>query len=539
MGRHVERDAETVELHGDFLEEAHEGLARAEELLAHPLDAEGVAGLFRVFHTLKGNAGFLELEPAVELAHTVETLLAQYRDGVKAPKPALLLEATAVASRLVEAVRLAVEQRAEVAPPEELQPFVARLRDEIGRAGEGAQALVEGERGPAVLRETIRVDAERLDTLVEMVGELLVVQSMVTDAPELTSARAKKGLGQLTRLGRELHAQAMRLRMVPLRGLFQKVSRMAGDLSRKTGKPLRLLRDGDEVELDRAMVDKLEEPLLHLLRNAIDHGVEPAADRRAAGKPVEATLTLRALHQGGRVNISLIDDGRGLRRGAILEKARARGLAAPGAEPADAEVWGFIFEPGFSTAAQVTELSGRGVGLDVVKRQVEGLRGRVTVETQPQRGTTFTLSLPLTLAVIDGMLVACREERYVIPSLAVLESLRPAAASWVTLAGQHELVDLRGELLPVIRLDEVLAVPGRRATGPDLAVIVAGQGQKAALVVSDVLAEQQVVIKPLAPGARSADYLSGVAILADGRPGMVLDVERLLAHLGQARGAAA
>ncbi|MBK7859261.1 MAG: chemotaxis protein CheA [Archangiaceae bacterium] len=541
----VERDEELLELTADFLQETAEGLAQVEELLSGPADAAKVDSIFRVFHTIKGVAGLLELPQLVALAHTTETLLNQYREGKKAVAPDWLFDAVAHHRSMLKGLEAAVAAGVALAHHGPVDGFIAQLKEEIERDEALPAKPVEREAAPTAgaraLKETLKVDAERIDTLVEMMGELIVTEAMVANSPEVLAIgapRVRKSLDQLGKMCRYLHELAMRLRMVPVRGLFQKAVRIVHELSKQTGKEVGLEREGEDVELDRGVVDRLEEPLVHMLRNALDHGIEPKAEREAAGKAGRATLRLRALHESGQVVIEITDDGRGLQRDAIVKRARERGLISPDAELSDAEVCNLIFLPGFSTAQKVSELSGRGVGMDVVLRQVQAMHGRVTLSSAEGRGTTIRLTLPLTLAVINGMLVSCAGERYIIPSLAVVEALRPEPQMWATAGQRAEVLNLRGELLEVVRLAPLLGAQ-RREDGTALTVVVEGGGKKVALVVDDVLSEQQIVIKPLSEGAQAADLFSGVAILPDGRAGLILDIDRVVgrsaAPLAEAR----
>jgi len=277
------------------------------------------------------------------------------------------------------------------------------------------------------------------------------------------------------------------------------------------------------------MVEQIADPLVHLIRNACDHGVEAAEARTRAGKSPEATVRLSAYHEGGSIVIELSDDGRGLDREAIVGKALRQGLIRSADGMSEADIDALIFAPGFSTAKVVTEVSGRGVGMDVVKRNVEALRGRVTIHSRPGHGTTFKLVLPLTLAIIDGMLVACGEERYIIPTLSIVESLRPDRQMLVTMAQVNEMVNLRGEILPLLRLDALFGVDGAR-TDPTqaLVVVVEGVGRRVGLLVDEVVAQQQVVIKTLGEGLGDTPYVAGGAILSDGRVGLILNVEQIV-----------
>jgi two-component system chemotaxis sensor kinase CheA len=276
------------------------------------------------------------------------------------------------------------------------------------------------------------------------------------------------------------------------------------------------------------MVERIEDPLVHLVRNAMDHGVETGEERRRAGKPARSTLRLSAYHEGGSIIVELSDDGWGLNRDRILAKAREKGLVAENQELNDVEVHALIFLPGFSTAARVTEISGRGVGMDVVKRNIEGMRGRVSVTSSQGQGSTFRLVLPLTLAIIDGMLVMCGAEKYIIPSLSIVESLRPTEDMISRAAGRGEVINVRGEILPLLRLHQLLEMHGpERPVTEGHVVVVESMGRKVGLVLDDVLTQQQVVIKPVGSGLGDTDYLSGAAILSDGRVGLILNVDRL------------
>jgi two-component system chemotaxis sensor kinase CheA len=584
---HVERDTETVDLIGDFIEEATEALARADELLlgiekSGP-DPAKVHALFRVFHTIKGVAGFLELQEVVSLAHATEGLLNLAREkqiDLDGEPFDVVFDATALLRRQLDDLHRAVEARVAVAVDPEVAMLVVRI-DRAAGMGIGAAPAVKKEyvlrkpKGPpaagaavapasaaapareptvegapraeqpvqprgdgkldrdviAQIRETVKVDLERVDSMVEMIGELIIVESMIIYSPEIAalgSLRLRNYLNQLNKISRDLQNVAMRMRMVPVRSAFQKMARLARDLSRKEGKEVVLEMEGEETEMDRSMVERIEEPLVHLVRNAIDHGVEPVQERKAAGKPGRATVRLAAYHEGGSIVVEISDDGRGLQREAILARAREKGLLEPGIALEDQEIFNLLFLPGFSTAQAVTEISGRGVGMDVVKRNVEGMRGRVTVSSRPGQGTTFRMVLPLTLAIIDGMLIACGPEKYIVPSLAIVESLRPTAEMLAVMAGRGEVINVRGEILPLLRLHRLLELAGEeRDPTESHVVVVEGLGRKVGLVVDDVVAQQQVVIKPLGAGLGDTEYLSGAAILSDGRVGLILNVDRL------------
>ncbi|HEY0469933.1 MAG TPA: chemotaxis protein CheA, partial [Polyangiaceae bacterium] len=390
------------------------------------------------------------------------------------------------------------------------------------------------------VRDTVKVDLERIDSIVEMVGELIIVESMVVNSPELTeasTAKLRNYLSQMTKISRDLQNATMRMRMVPVSGVFRKTARLVRDLSRKTGKLVQLVLTGEATEMDRSMVERIEDPLVHMIRNAIDHAVEPPEERVALGKPAMATLQLSASHEGGSVAIGLSDDCRGLPREIILKKARERGLISDSGETlSDQEVFALIFVPGFSTAAAITEISGRGVGMDVVKRSVEDMRGRVLVDSVRGQGTSFKLILPLTLAIIDGMLVASGDERYIIPSLTIVEALQPTAEMVHEVGDGTELIRVRGEILPLLRLGALFSVPETQHPAELMqCVILESAGRKLGLLVDDILTQQQVVIKPLGEGLGTLELLAGAAIMPDGRVGLILNVDRLGGLSGRRR----
>jgi two-component system chemotaxis sensor kinase CheA len=382
------------------------------------------------------------------------------------------------------------------------------------------------------IRQVIRVDLERIDTLVELIGELVTTEAMVSNAPELeymATSALRAHLGQLTKITRDLQEVGMRMRTVPVRHVFQKMARMVRDLERRGRKRVQLRITGETTEMDRMMVEAIADPLTHIIRNAVDHGIEEPEARRAAGKPEVGTISLAAVHEGGSIFIEIRDDGGGLDRQKVLDRARVTGLVGPDDRLTDEEIDQLIFAPGFSTANQVTDLSGRGVGLDVVKSHVDAMRGRILITSAPGVGTSFRLILPLTLAIIDGMVVACGSERYILPTLTIVESLQPTRGMLSSLAGQQELVQLRGEVLPLLRMSQLFGIDGAK-TDPceGLVVVVESVGHKAGLMVDDVVAQQQVVIKSLGPGLRHVERFSGSAILSDGRVALIVDVDRVL-----------
>jgi two-component system chemotaxis sensor kinase CheA len=317
--------------------------------------------------------------------------------------------------------------------------------------------------------------------------------------------------------------------MVPIKPTFQKMARLVRDLSRKSDKSIRLFTSGDDTELDKRVVDKLGDPLIHLIRNAVDHGLESTRERKAAGKPPEGRITLSAFHKGGSIHIEVADDGRGLDRDAIVEKAASLGLVREDEELNDRNVYNLIFEPGFSTAERVTGVSGRGVGMDVVRRTIEDLRGMVAVNSERGVGTVHSIRLPLTLAIIEGMIVGVGPERYVLPTLSIIRSFRPTPGSVTTVVGKGKMISQNGELIPLISLGGLFGVRGNKTGFVDgLVVVVESEGRRTGLFVDELLGHQQIVIKSLGKSMQGIPGISGGAIMGDGRISLILDVSGLV-----------
>ncbi|HEU4630505.1 MAG TPA: chemotaxis protein CheA [Gemmatimonadaceae bacterium] len=379
---------------------------------------------------------------------------------------------------------------------------------------------------------SVRVRTDRLDRLIDVVGELVIAQSMIAQDPAAHAAQNQILASKVSHAGklvRDLQELAMSMRMVPMKPTFQKLARLVRDLAQTTGKQVELVTDGEETEIDRNMVDVIGDPLVHMVRNALDHGLESPADRVAAGKPATGTLRLSAYHAGGNVVVDLQDDGRGLDRAKILAKARAKGLVFTD-KLSDGEVFDLIFAPGFSTADQISDISGRGVGMDVVKRNVESLRGRIEISSAAGQGTTFSVRLPLTLAVTDGMLVRVGAERYVVPTALIHMSFRPERGALSTVNGRGEMVLLREELMPVVHVHRLLGVPDAVADpAAGILMVVGDQEKRTALLVDELLGQHQLVVKSLGAGLAAVPGISGAAILGDGRVGLILDVAGLVA----------
>ncbi len=406
-----------------------------------------------------------------------------------------------------------------------------------GTGGSAGKAVQRKPSGPAQRRNdpTVKVNMARMDSLVDMVGELVIAQQMVIQDPtveSITEQRFQRNLTHVGKIIRDLQEVAMSLRMVTLKGTFQKMARLVRDVAAKAGKTIKLHIEGEETELDRTVVDEIADPLVHMIRNACDHGIETADKRRAAGKPEAGNLTLRAYHQGGSIVIEIEDDGQGLNRDVILKKAVERGLYSPDRDVSDipdTEVYNLILLPGFSTAETVTDISGRGVGMDVVRRNIEALRGKTEIRSTPGKGSTFVLRLPLTMAIIDGMIVRLGSQRYVIPTLSIEQSFQPRRDQISSVLGRGEVVSVRGSLLPIYRLNRIF----NRNEGIDdptesLLIVLESNDSRCCLLVDEIIGQQQVVIKTLGQGLGRARGVSGGAILGDGRVALILDVDGLI-----------
>ncbi|HQG47911.1 MAG TPA: chemotaxis protein CheA, partial [Sedimentisphaerales bacterium] len=399
-------------------------------------------------------------------------------------------------------------------------------------ASDTRKAKTPGAAGSLATEDKVKVSITRLDSLINLAGELVIAQLMVAEqvnSSESFEHELARKVSHQGKIVRELQELSMAMRMVPVQGVFQKMSRLARDLTRKAQKQVDFVTSGEETELDRTVVDKIADPLVHMVRNALDHGVERPEDRIKAGKNPTGRVELRAFHQAGNIVIELQDDGKGLDKEKIVKKAVDQGLVEPGQELSDEEAFKLIFHPGLSTAEKITSISGRGVGMDVVKKNIEALRGRVDISSIKGQGTTFTIRLPLTLAVIDGQVVRIGHARYIIPINAIVRSLRPTREQISTVQGRGEMVLERGELIPLVRLYRLLGVvPSTEEPTEALIVVVEEDGRKCCLMVDDLLAQQQVVIKSLGEALGRVRGVSGGAIMGDGRVTLILDIPGLV-----------
>jgi two-component system chemotaxis sensor kinase CheA len=554
--------ASDPELIGDFIMESREHLTAIElQLLTldqDPANAEAIHAIFRGFHTIKGMAGFLDLDAVRELAHEVETVLDLARNGklgitstiidrILESKDYLNVWMTDLESMLrtgktstppeagglLEAIRGLVTGGPDVpASAAPATPGLTELAREVAAPPPENLEAAKTQEARHSGAQAIKVETAKLDYLVDMVGEMVISQSLVRHDPDLATGikpRLARNLSQLARITDDIQRTAMSMRMIPVGQLFQKTSRLVRDLSRKVGKQVELELAGEDTELDRNIVEELADPLMHMVRNSVDHGIELPEERVAAGKPAQAHVTLKAGHQAGHIVIQVSDDGRGLAREKILRKARERNLIEAGVtDMPESEIFNLIFHPGFSTADKITDVSGRGVGMDVVRKQVQKLRGRIDVISKPGEGTTFLLKLPLTLAIIDGLVVGVGDQRYIIPIFAVREMFKPAEQAISTIHGRQEMAMVRGTLIPVIRLHQRFNVKPRNEHPWESLLVVAESGNKLfCLMVDELIGKQEVVIKSLGEGMRHIPGVAGGAILGDGRVGLILDPEGL------------
>lgn len=588
-------DAVIDETSPEFVCEAREHIANAENSLLelesdlHNLDL--INTVFRAFHTIKGVSGFMSLAPIVRLTHVAETLLDQARGGKLDLTPGhldLFLRSCDVLGQLIGAIQGGTPPRRSAyealmghlnhaaetgeAPPPHQKPAGATPAPSAepqtsAEAAPAADAPGDSDAAPSAgpatgpalpgpgagaaevkpapaqaqskmpqrIEQTVKVNTTRMDALVDMVGELVIGYQMVYQDEAIQGIRrqhTKRTLGHVSKIIRDLQEVAMSLRLVTLRPTFQKMARLVRDVSAKAGKNIRLHVEGEDVELDRNVVEEIADPLVHMIRNACDHGLEPASERRAAGKEPEGNLYLRAYHQGGSIVIEITDDGRGLKRDKIIEKALSQGIFSADRnidEIPDTEVFNLIFAPGFSTAEKVTDISGRGVGMDVVRRNIEALRGKVEISSQVGKGSTFKMRLPLTMAIIDGMIVRVGSQRYVIPTLSIEQTFRPQPGNIHTVIDRGEMVEVRGNLLPVYRAKRVFGLDaGADDIQDGLLVVLEAHNTRFCLLVDEIVGQQQVVIKSLGHGIDPIRGVSGGAILGDGRVALILDVAGII-----------
>jgi two-component system chemotaxis sensor kinase CheA len=530
-----------AEFHGEAVEHLQQIEGALLALERSPDDPEALNSIFRSFHTIKGNAGFLGLAPMSRLAHEVESLLDLARNHRLRLNSAIVTEILRSRDAL-QALIQQVGRALKTGQAPDLVIPIGHLVESVRRLARAPEAPAAGgsfpadapevSRPPAEASRTVRVATEKLDSLMDVVGELVIVQSQLMETAQRHGAAGvplQRDVAHLSRIAKELQHTAMALRMIPIKPAFQKMERLARDLAQACGKKVEFVTSGEGTELDRTVVEEIGDPLVHMVRNALDHGLETPAERLAQGKPDTGVLRLRAYHEGGSVIVELQDDGRGIDPARVVAKAKRQGLVAADAGLSRDEIFALIFLPGFSTAERITDVSGRGVGMDVVKRNIERLRGRIEVSSEVGRGAVFKIKLPLTLAIIDGLVVRVGEDRFILPSTSVQMALRPERENVVRVQGRGEVLDWHGRLLPLHRLHRRFGIPARALEPWDgIVVIVESSGKICALLVDEMISKQEVVIKSLGAYLHGLPGVSGGAILGDGNIALILDPAALL-----------
>lgn len=568
----------------DFITEGLEYIGEIEinvlNMEQNPQDKDFVNAVFRPFHSIKGVAGFLNLTDIRDLAHNLENLLDKVRNDEQSVTRALIdvvLDGADALKMMIGNLKRRLETGSSEPLDLDLESLVYRIRNVDSREGEvkkigeilvqdgviNQQVLQEGlqkaEEAPQKIGEilikegkakpkqvaqalrkqedavtdttTVRVDIRKLDDLIDMVGELVITNSMIQQnllGQDRSDRNLMRNIAQLSTITTGLQMASTSLRMVPIKQTFQRMARLVRDLAKGAGKLVAVELEGEDTEIDRSMVDEIYNPMVHMVRNSVDHGLETPEERRAQGKPEKGLITLKAYHRGGCIIIEISDDGRGLNREKIIAKALQNGLITSGEGLSDQEVFRLIFHPGLSTAEKVTDISGRGVGMDVVKHAVEKLRGRIEVDSTFGRGTTISLRFPLTMAIIDGMIVKVGQERYVLPMTAIRQVLRPDESAYTNVVGRGELMQAMGQLLPLVRLYELFGIEPEHRNPWEAIVVVLDGGERAKCVmVDEIIGKAEVVIKGLGEGFKDLKGISGGAILGDGQIGLILDPEGL------------
>lgn len=571
--------AENRELLGEFHAEGLDHLQQIEAALlaldADPDNRDALNGLFRSFHTIKGVSGFLHLVPMHKLTHEVESLLDLARTDRLRLTPAIITEilhSRDAIQAMMDQITIALEKGTPPDRPIPVSQLIRAVRNLAENPGATtatdpvpatmvqvdsptpAEAPAEPARksvadtapGPQknpsstapgaaahITSSSVRVNIDKLDSLVDVVGELVIVQSQLLESAkglDIGGTTLTRNLAQFGRITKELQLTAMSLRMVPIKPTFQRMERLVRDLSRDFGKQVVFETKGEETEIDRTVAEEIVDPLVHMVRNSLDHGLESSIERGKKGKTEQGHMRLAAYHEGSNLVIELTDDGRGINRARVLEKARSQGLVAEGATPSPDEILNMIFLPGFSTAEKVTAVSGRGVGMDVVRRNIERLRGQIQIETEEGRGTTFRIRLPLTTAIIDGLLVRVGEDRFILPTITVQVALRPSREMLASVQGRGEVIDHRGKILPLHRLHQRFEIAGAVEDPTQGIVVMIEVGNKIyALLVDELLNKQEVVIKNLGAYLQDRPGVAGGAILGDGTIALILDPASLCA----------
>lgn len=564
------------------------------EMESDPTNSDHLNSIFRSFHTIKGVAGFLGLKEISELSHSMENLMDTARKGeltLDALCIDMFLESTdclkeftvnlesflngdeykipdsyhAISSKLNDNEYVCksidqadcsntkkigeilietgvigsevVSETLEMQKQGDSRKFGEILVSEKGvpvRSVADALASQSTSKRAGIIEETIRVPVVRLDHLIDSIGEAVIAQSMISADPVITDSVSQSlstKVAQANLIMRQIQQLSMSLRMISIKPTFQKMARLVRDLSKKSGKEVEFYMDGEDTEIDKSVVENIGDPLIHMIRNSIDHGIEPAAERLQKGKPSKGAVYLKAFHKAGSVNIEIKDDGKGLDKEAIFNKAVQKKLCSKDSKLTDQEIFQFIFLPGFSTASRITDISGRGVGMDVVKKNIDALRGTIEILSEQGKGTTFTIRLPLTLAIIDGMVVRTAGENYIVPTLSIIETIAAGNDNVETVLSKGEMLKVRGKHFPLINLAKFFGKNGNNSqqNHSKVALIVEDTvGKSAGLLVDEILGKQQVVIKNIGSSVIDVPGITGGAIMSDGTVSLILDITGIL-----------
>jgi len=539
-----------------YVAECEEHLSRMEEALialeTHPDDRQSLEAIFRGAHTIKGNAAGLSYDKVAEFAHAFEDVLQRMRANTLTATQSRISLLLRSVDALRQMIPDAITGTTQLQPQQQtlLAHLAAKDQDENGEFREGHDATPgtrerrtsligrRREDGQAWVEraDTVRVDISKLDRMLNLAGEIAVAHGRLRQAlgdGARQDGDAWEAREVLERLSVDLQEQIMKARMVPVGPIFRQYLRTVRDLSQVTGKNSRLVLDGEDVDIDLSMVEHLKDPITHMVRNAVDHGIEKPEIRQRAGKDPCGVITLSAFHEGASIVIRIADDGAGLNRQRIAARVRALGGPADPDSLSDQELFRYLFEPGFSPAEKITALSGRGVGMDIVKRNIESLRGAVTVESRLGAGTTITIRLPLTLAIIDGFGVGVADETFILPLHSVRECLTMPADGPCSANG-FGVFELRGMPVPYLRLRDWYALPGERPARESI-VVVEENGMQAGLAVEQLYGAHQTVIKPLGAHFKDVPGIAGSAILGNGRVALIVDVAALLREAVQSQ----
>jgi two-component system chemotaxis sensor kinase CheA len=550
---------ELEEFHALFFEEVGEHLTALEDGLLRlettPDDRPLVDAIFRAAHSIKGTGGALGFNGVASFTHHMETVLDQMREHLLPVTPqriALLLRATDALAALVQAARDGTD------PPESRFAVVCELQQQLESSSHfeaeepgydrpsetgversapllPAGIAAQARQHPQPHCDTIRVSVAKVEELISLVGELVTANSIMQDtlrsSPE-TEPLLREALGSIDRTTRQLRGQLMSVRMVPIATLFRRFPRIVRDLAGRLGKSVVITITGEETELDKQMIDEIGDPLTHLIRNAVDHGLETRAQRAAQGKPAEGHIAFKAYQEGGNVVVEISDDGRGIDAARVRQKAISQGLIPADRVLTDEQAYQLIMLPGFSTAEKITDISGRGVGMDVVKRNVESLNGTIAISSSPGHGTCFRIKLPLSMSIMDGMAVRGNDDVYVLPLLSVVESLPVSPQHVVRVSEQGEIVLVRGEPIPLLRWQRFSKKPPGCVTsgegeGEQLVVVVEHRGRKYGLVIEEMLGPLQLLTSMIRSYDDPSGAIAGLATLGDGGHALILDVAAL------------